>query len=192
MIRFVEEIKGVLSLRLFTAASCERIIRYAENAKDWSAASVGEESNGDYQTAVRPEYRIARTFSPPATSFVQRELTARMEKDVWPQLNRAWRLPRLRVADTHIVRYVPGGFYVTHADAGLDVNDRYFTVLCYLNDGYRGGQTSFPTLNFSVTPEKGKAIVFPATYLHCAEPLLHGTKYILVSWLVGQDSPRWI
>ena len=192
MIRVVEEIRGLLSFRLFAPASCERIIKFAERANDWSAASIGEESNGNYESAVRPQYRAAVTFSPSATSFVQRELVARIDKNVLPQLNRAWRLPRLHIADTHIVRYVPGGFYVTHADAGLDLNNRFFTVLCYLNDGYEGGQTSFPTLKFSVTPEKGKAVVFPATYLHCAEPVLQGTKYILVTWLVGHDSPRWI
>jgi prolyl 4-hydroxylase len=192
VIRLVEEIKGLLSLRLFAPATCKRIIKHAERANDWAAASVGEESNGNYESAVRPQYRAALTYSPSAKSFVQREVAARIDTNVLPQLNRAWRTQSLRLADTHIVRYVPGGFYVTHADAGLDLNNRFFTVLCYLNDGYEGGKTSFPTLEFSVTPETGKAIVFPATYLHCAEPVLHGTKYILVSWLVGHESPEWI
>lgn len=192
MTRLVEDIRGLLSFRLFEPALCDRVIKYAERANDWSAASVGEESNGNYDSAVRPEYRVAVTFSPSTESFVQRELEGRIDLSVLPRLNQAWRLPELRYADTHIVRYVSGGFYVTHADAGLDLNDRFFTVLCYLNHNYHGGETAFPTLKFSVVPQKGKAIVFPATYLHRAEPVLRGTKYILVSWLVGHDSPRWI
>lgn len=190
--RLIEEIKGLWSFRLFEPAFCERVIKYAERANDWSAAGVGVESNGKYESAVQPQYRVALTFSPSASSFVQRELAANIDLNILPQLTREWRVPRLRYADTHIVRYVPGGFYVTHADAGLDLNDRYFTVLCYLNHDYRGGRTSFPTLNFTVTPEKGRAILFPATYLHRGEPVLRGTKYILVTWLVGCDSPRWI
>jgi len=188
----VEEIRGLFSFQLFDPAFCDRVIRYADRSDQWSAASIGEESNGNYNSAVRPQYRSAVTFSPPRESPVQRELAQRVDRLVFPDLEKTWHVDRLRYADTHIVRYVPGGFYVTHADAGLDLNDRYFTVLCYLYDDYEGGRTSFPTLNFSVVPQAGKAIIFPTTYLHRAEPVLSGTKYILVSWLVGHDPPLWI
>ena len=188
----VEEIRGLFSVQLFDPAFCDRVIKYAERADQWSAASIGEESNGDYSSAVRPQYRSAVTFSPPLESRVRLELTQRVDRLVRPDLEKIWHTDPLRYADTHIVRYVPGGFYVTHADAGLDLNDRFFTVLCYLNDDYEGGRTSFPTLNFSVVPQTGKAIIFPTTYLHQAEPVLSGTKYILVSWLVGHDPPQWI
>ena len=192
MTAVVEEIRGLFSFQLFDRAFCDRTIKYADRSDEWSAASIGEESNGDYASAVRPQYRSAVTFSPPPLSLVQRELAQRVDLHVCPNLKKSWHVDRLRHADTHIVRYVPGGFYVTHADAGLDLNDRYFTVLCYLNDDYEGGRTSFPTLNFSVVPQKGKAIIFPTTYLHRAEPVLAGTKYILVSWLVGHEPPQWI
>jgi predicted 2-oxoglutarate/Fe(II)-dependent dioxygenase YbiX len=132
------------------------------------------------------------TFSPSLNSPVVRKLTAKIDRYVRPALKNYWHVDHLRQSDTHIVRYVPGGFYVTHADAGLDVNNRYFTVLCYLNDDYEGGRTSFPTLDFSVVPCQGKAIIFPTTYLHRAEPVTAGTKYILVSWLVGHMPPEWI
>ena len=187
-----EEINGLLSFQMFEASLCDRIIAHAEESNDWSAASVGEEVDGSYGSAVRTQYRAAVTFSPSQESVAHAELTKRIEQHVRPHLQRSWHVNTLRYEDTHIVRYVPGGFYVTHADAGLDVNHRYFTVLCYLNDDFEGGLTSFPTLNFSVVPQKGKAIIFPATYLHRADPVLAGTKYILVSWLVGRAAPQWI
>jgi Uncharacterized iron-regulated protein len=192
MISLVEEITGLLSMQLFNPHLCDRVINYAEKSNDWSAASIGEENQGTYDSAVRPQYRSAVTFSPSEKSLVHRELVKGIDRYVRPQLNRTWHVDRMRYADTHIVRYVTGGFYVSHADAGLDRNDRYFTVLCYLNDDYRGGYTSFPTMNFSVVPQRGKAIVFPSTYIHRAEPVLEGTKYIMVSWLVGSDPPQWI
>lgn len=192
MRHLIEEINGLFSFQLFDVSLCDQVIEYAESSNDWSAASIGEESNGEYGSAVRPQYRSAVTFSPPPTCLAQRELTRQIERHLWPGLKRRWRIDSLGYADTHIVRYVQGGFYVTHADAGLDVDNRYFTVLCYLNDDYEGGRTSFPTLNHSVVPQKGKAIVFPATYLHRAEPVIAGTKYILVTWLVGHTSPLWI
>jgi hypothetical protein len=187
-----EEITGLLSFQLFDGPLCDRVIDQAERSNDWTAASIGEENDGAYGSAVRPQYRSAVTFSPPPESIAHCELTRSIERHVRPNLESTWQVHNLRYQDTHIVRYRPGGFYVTHADAGLDVNHRYFTVLCYLNDDYEGGRTSFPTLNYSVVPQKGKAIIFPATYLHRAEPVIAGTKYILVSWLVGGATPRWI
>jgi hypothetical protein len=189
---YVEEITGLFSLQLYEARACDAIVGYAEKCCDWSDAAIGEERAGNYQSAVRPEYRWASTFSPSGRSAMKREFDRKVTNALGPIIRETWRSDLDRLAGTHIVRYQPGGFYVSHADAGLDLNDRYFTVLCYLNDEFRGGQTSFPTLGFSVTPQKGKAILFPSTYLHRAEPVLEGTKYILVSWLMGPDPPKWI
>lgn len=192
MAAYVEEITGLFTLQLYDSNACDGIIRYAEESRDWSDASIGEERGGNYKAAVRPEYRFASTFSPGEKSPMQREFNRKVKSALRPIIKQTWRTDLPRLAGTHIVRYLPGGFYVSHADAGLDVNDRYFSVLCYLNDDFRGGKTCFPTLGFSITPQKGKAVLFPSTYLHRAEPVLEGTKYILVSWLTGPKPLRWI
>jgi predicted 2-oxoglutarate/Fe(II)-dependent dioxygenase YbiX len=94
---------------------------------------------------------------------------------------------------TQLVRYKPGGHYVPHTDAGADeFANRYFTVLCYLNQDFEGGKTSFPSLNYAATPRAGKALIFPATYLHCAEPVVRGEKLILLSWVCGPVPIRWV
>jgi hypothetical protein len=36
------------------------------------------------------------------------------------------------------------------------------------------------------------AVVFPATYVHRAERLISGEKYIIVSWLNGREPIKWI
>lgn len=192
MAAYVEEIRGLLSMRLYDAPSCDKITEYAERANDWWAAEVGEASNGNFQSAVKPEYRAASTFSPSPGSAVMRTLGAKANQILGPLVKQVWRTDLRELSDTHIVRYTSGGFYVAHADAGLDVSNRYFTLLCYLNDDFQGGLTSFPLLDFSVTPQKGKAIVFPSTYIHRAEPVVAGTKYVLVSWLRGPDPLQWI
>ncbi len=192
MVAYVEEIRGLLSMQLYDAASCDKITKYADRANDWSAAAVGDASEGTFVSAVRPEYRVASTFSPSPGSVVMRELNAKTNKVLGPLVKQVWRTDLRQLSDTHIVRYTSGGFYVAHADGGLDLSNRYFTVLCYLNDDFQGGRTSFPLLSFSVTPQKGKAIVFPSTYIHRAEPVEAGTKYVLVSWLKGPDPLQWI
>ena len=184
---FVKNIAGVFSVQLYDSASCDAIIKYAVRSRDWSDASIGEEHNGTHVSAVRKEYRVAQSFSPSDRSRIKREFEAKLDILVKPFIRHAWRVDLSAHSGTHIVRYSPGGFYVTHEDAGLDLMDRYFTVLCYLNEDFEGGETSFPSLAWRITPKKGMAVIFPSTYPHRSEPVLSGQKYILVSWLTGEN-----
>ncbi|MGA8311890.1 MAG: 2OG-Fe(II) oxygenase, partial [Terriglobales bacterium] len=98
-----------------------------------------------------------------------------------------------RQEGTEIVRYSPGGHYVPHKDANeLELANRYFTVLCYLNDSFEEGKTSFTSLNFTAAPAAGKTLVFPSRYLHCAEPVTRGEKFVFITWLCGPPPIKWI
>ena len=99
-------------------------------------------------------------------------------------------------------RYLATQQYLQHYDAfDLDTEDgrrfasnggqRTVTVLVYLNDVPRGGQTYFPSLSLSVAPRKGSALVFfPATVdghldpraLHAALPAVD-VKYVSQIWI---------
>lgn len=68
---------------------------------------------------------------------------------------------------------------------------RTVTILIYLNDVPRGGATHFPSINRSIQPQKGMALVFfPATTdgildplaLHEAQPALD-PKYVAQIWI---------
>lgn len=84
-----------------------------------------------------------------------------------------------------IQRYAPGQYYHWHHDAH-SANYREMTMLWYLNDVPKGngGATQFKRQNLSVQPEKGNAIVFPATWTHVhrAETVKKGEKYIATTW----------
>jgi len=111
-------------------------------------------------------------------------------------------------------RYLPSQQYYQHYDAfNLDEEDgrrfaanggqRVVTVLVYLNDVPRGGETSFPTLQLKVKPVQGMALVFfPATVdghldpraLHAALPAVD-PKFVSQIWIrlqnyYGQPSKR--
>lgn len=111
-------------------------------------------------------------------------------------------------------RYFPSQQYLQHYDAfDLDTEDgrrfasnggqRTCTVLIYLNEVPRGGQTRFPALELDVQPRRGMALVFfPATVdgmldkmaLHAAMPAID-TKYVSQVWIRqsaynGQPSKR--
>jgi predicted 2-oxoglutarate/Fe(II)-dependent dioxygenase YbiX len=189
---YAEEVRGVFSVRLYDARSCRAILRRAGASDDWGAAEVSVEEDEGYGSSVEEETRRASALTPARDSPIVREFDRRMNRVVKPLVRRLWGVGLRRHTGTHLVRYTRGNFYAPHTDAALDVSDRYFTVLCYLNDDFEGGQTSFPLLGHSVEPRTGKAVIFPATYLHSSEPVLSGEKYVLVTWLMGPEPPAWI
>lgn len=99
-------------------------------------------------------------------------------------------------------RYFTAQQYLQHFDAfNLDTEDgirfasnggqRTITCLLYLNTVEKGGGTHFPTLNLTVQPVQGTALVFfPATIdgtldpraLHAALPAVD-TKYVSQIWI---------
>jgi hypothetical protein len=82
-----------------------------------------------------------------------------------------------------------GGFYKWHFEAdGLDVKNRAFTWMIYLNTIENGGCTEFiknKTEIIKIKPEVGKFVFWPAgeTHMHRGEPDLQETKYILTGWI---------
>lgn len=113
----------------------------------------------------------------------------------------------------HFVRYTTGGEYKPHWDyfvtntPSYSANmtrggNRVFSVLLYLNEGFAGGDTEFPRINYTVTPVTGKVIAWknmlgdtnnktlnPESF-HSGNPVLSGgtvdAKYILISWVREQ------
>lgn len=189
----VEEVRGVIALQLFSAGAARALLARVRRARGWACAPVGvEESGGGYGAAAAPEDRSASALAPGRRSPLWREFDARMEGTVKPLTNRLWGTRLSRHTSAHFVRYSPGDFYLPHTDTTPEQEYRYFTVLCYLNDDFRGGQTSFPQLDHAVKPRAGKAIVFPSSYLHAAEPLTAGEKYVVVTWLTGPAPLSWL
>jgi hypothetical protein len=100
-----------------------------------------------------------------------------------------------------ILRYRAGGKYDPHADAEhidqasrawVRAQDRDYSVLLYLNDAYRGGDLNLVKFGYRIKPGTGMVVAFPSDhrYLHAAEPLLEGTRYVMVSWGAVQGTPR--
>lgn len=91
-------------------------------------------------------------------------------------------------------RYRPHRDYLSPTDPGLagPGKQRATTLCCYLNDGMRGGDTSFPNVNLRVQPRRGSAVIFAnlrpdgqpdADSLHAGEPVEFGEKWLATSWI---------
>lgn len=92
-----------------------------------------------------------------------------------------------------VVRYRPGQQYRAHLDAipGM-ANQRHLTLLTWLNDDYRGGETIFTELDLALRGHTGDALIFanalldgrpdPATR-HIGSAVTDGTKLLASRWI---------
>ena len=96
-----------------------------------------------------------------------------------------------------IQRYNAGEYYKSHNDffnyphnQKID-NDRIASIIVYLNDDFKQGETEFPLLEKIVKPKKGSALFFKYNYdydtnnrtFHSGLPVSLGTKFIITLWI---------
>ncbi len=190
---YARESDCVFSMPLYTSRRCSALASRARKSRQWGAAEVVRHEQGGLHSISDPSARAARILEGDLSAEIGRDFEEKIYSAVVPLIKKIWNVVLTECQGTQLVRYNPGGHYVPHTDAGTDeFENRYFTVVCYLNDDFKGGKTSFPSLKYSATPATGKALIFPASYLHCAEPVIKGEKLILLSWLCGPVPVRWI
>ena len=126
----------------------------------------------------------------------ENELVTRVEKRVSQIMN----VPYEHGEGLQILNYQIGQEYKAHFDffssSSKPVkNPRISTLVMYLNDVEEGGETYFPKLNFSVSPQKGMAVYFEYFYddhtlneltLHGGAPILKGDKWAATQWMRRQ------
>jgi prolyl 4-hydroxylase len=94
--------------------------------------------------------------------------------------------------ELRIYRYTPGQKFTIHVDGsiGWDSLKSFHTLLVYLNDDFEGGITNFysyptkngkrvRTLEDSITPVTGDAVLFNHEWKHEGVEIQRGTKYVL-------------
>ena len=120
---------------------------------------------------------------------------SKLIKSQFPEVWRCLSLPGVNNPDTwreglNLLRYQQDQEYKWHTDQPwtpptkdrIDTYGRMISVVLYLNDDFKGGETEMHGRLWR--PQKGKALIFPShwTYPHRARPVLSGTKYALVTW----------
>jgi prolyl 4-hydroxylase len=92
-----------------------------------------------------------------------------------------------------VLRYRPGGEYKPHFDSipGF-ANQRVFTMLVWLNEGYEGGETWFPRPKLALKGQPGDALLFRNAdedgrrdmgSAHAGLPVKAGEKLIASRWI---------
>ncbi len=133
-------------------------------------------------------------FRPQETPFI-----AAIERRVAELMN----CPLHNGEGLQLLHYHPGGASAPHFDflsPGTPANDdslarsgqRVSTLVMYLNDVERGGETVFPEIGLAVTPRQGHAVHFEYVdgrgdldlqSVHAAAAVEAGEKWVLTKWM---------
>jgi len=77
-------------------------------------------------------------------------------------------------------------FFDKHSDSWNKAScSRQISIIIYLNDVEKGGETYFDEIDVTIYPKKGRISFFPShfNYMHAGKPPISGNKYIVVSWM---------
>ena len=185
----VYTLKGVL-----TELECQHFINISSDKMKRSSVSGYDERN-----KRKDELDNRRTSSSCWVTHDDNSIT----REVVERISKLVQIPSSHSEAYQVVHYENSQEYQPHLDT-FDPNNqgyspylknggqRVVTALAYLNDVIEGGETVFPNLDKSVTPEKGKIVIFhlckKGTYepnpdaLHGGKPVTKGEKWAFNLW----------
>jgi prolyl 4-hydroxylase len=175
----VEEPLVVILGNVLSDEECDALIRMSQDRMQRS------------KVANSLEVEELRTSSSMFFQESENDLVAKVEKRVSQIMN----IPIEHGEGLQVLNYQIGQEYKAHFDffsSPTVKNPRISTLVMYLNDVEQGGETYFPKLNFSVTPQKGMAVYFEYFYdnqdlndltLHGGAPVIAGDKWAATQWM---------
>lgn len=179
---FLFEIKNALPDFL-----CDDMVaRFEENQADQYQGRVGSSMTGNTQLKKTTDLVASgKEHWKDVDNNLFRSLAMALKnfKDNYPYFTE---MSRFKDMGYNLQRYQPGEYYHWHVDAdNLELASRQLVALWYLNDVEQGGETDFIHQKVSITPEKGKLVLFPPfwTHEHRAAVVEKGTKYIATTWI---------
>ncbi len=123
-----------------------------------------------------------------------RELTSRVGRRLMPEIRKAFSFRATRFEGFKVACYdaLTGGFFSTHRDnLSPATAHRRFALTLNLNEGYEGGYLRFPEYGpYLYRPGAGGAIVFSASLLHEVIEVTAGERFVLLSFLYGEEKAR--
>lgn len=166
--------------KILSPGFCDNIIKeYSSDKHIKEAPFIGDGKNID--TNIRDVKRVMM----PLHAGIGGTLTATAlnANNYW------WKYNITHSNQSEFLIYKPEGHYQAHVDTFHQHTDqtRKITALAILNDDFEGGKFFIQTGHDKFYPpqEKGTILVFPSFILHGVEPVTKGTRYAVVTWLVG-------
>lgn len=170
-----EPLPGIYLTRAFAPEEARRTIAAADRSSSWRDAGIN--ANLEVDRSVRDAEVLFETDNALLIErcrerlfFATRSIAAAVT-------------PGTVLAEIQIVRYHVGGRYVEHRDSPAPAaTPRALSLVCYLNDDFAGGATTFAEPDVSLAPFAGAVVAFSPVLLHRADPVTAGTKYVITAW----------
>lgn len=119
------------------------------------------------------------------------DLTQSLSRRILPAIAAAFHYNVTRFEAFKIVAYdaATGGYFRRHRDNTTpDARHRRFALSINLNDNYDGGSLVFPEFgSMPYRPPAGGSLVFSGSLLHEATDVTAGRRYVVISFLWGDD-----
>lgn len=179
--------------RFASLAICRWLIERARLGLVRAQTIDPKTGRGQYEATARTNSSIA--FDVAQMDMILVLLRAR--------ISRLTQLPILGFEDSQVLHYAPGEEFKPHFDfldiaqpghaaAAASGGQRVVTFLAYLNEGYEGGETAFPSLGWRYKGRTGDALFFynatpdgapDRRTLHAGTPTARGEKFLLSQWI---------
>jgi prolyl 4-hydroxylase len=181
----------VLLEGVLTAQECTDLI---ELARPRLRPSTVVDPQSGAETVANYRHSEGMFFRPSETPFIEK-----LDRRVAQLMN----CPLENGEGLQVLRYGPGGHTAPHFDFLIPSNptndasirrsgQRLSTLMIYLSDVTRGGETVFPEVGLSVSPRRGNAVYFEyansrqqldARSLHAGVPVIEGEKWAVTKWM---------
>jgi prolyl 4-hydroxylase len=176
----------------------ERLIELGGGVGYERSADVGQQqADGTYSTSVnsgrtsKNAWCVGDCYEDPVA------------KRIMERIENITGIPEANSENLQLLRYEKTQFYQTHNDfvpyqVERQCGPRIITFYMYLNDVEEGGATNFPNLNLTVTPKRGRAVMWPSVLNHDpnrqdsrtnhqAMKVIKGVKFGANAWVHQRD-----
>lgn len=166
---------------------CDNLVQFFENNIDNQRKHIRQEYNPMPDSSWRELNLVNYMSNEGHNEFVN--ILKRYKSIYEDDTGLSPRLPYSgKLSDLRIKKYAVNGKdrFQAHYDAAEEMSNRYLVFLWYLNDVEEGGETEFVDLGMSVSPKKGRLVIFPPywMYRHEAKIAISNPKYIINTFLL--------
>jgi len=177
---------------VFDAPFCRRLIEHFDCGEpiEGGMASVDLEGKAFHKIDATKKRRAHCLVRP--NDAVHQPVIDAIARACWPEIKRAFQTDATHIDRIQVARYddTGGCFQRRRDNSAPAVAYRQFAMSINLNTGqYDGGHLVFPEYNdYRYKPGLGAALVFSATLLHEATPVLKGARYVLLTFVHNADA----
>ena len=180
---FVQVFDDVIS-----SENCNLILKEYQNSSEWADAliedgKVSKDARNCTQISISSQNILQQNFD------VRKNLDDIVFESVKKVIGNYTNLiPSFKIdIDTgyQLLRYKEGDFYLQHTDSFKE-QQRSLSCSFQLNDDYEGGEFALFDREIMIRTNPGSAIVFPSNFMYPHEimPVIKGTRYSIITWLV--------